>query len=149
MYTMEIHLAGRLSFLDTKYIKKLQRYYRKKTKYVEMCLINVTLFFVVSSMIHWSYLNECSERRTREIVVWGSTEEEVERDLVRAAIVDLDRVLSVADHHLRLAIVDLAVHPLNEDHRDRHYHSDLVVALRNEGREAAAFPSAGTLFLRF
>lgn len=94
-------------------------------------------------MIHWRHLSVCSERRMKEIDVWENTGEEAEHDLDHVAILDRDRALSVADHHLRLVLVDHAVHRRNGGHRDHRCRSDLVVVLQNVDHEAVASPLAG------
>lgn len=106
--------------------------------------MDILLSFSVLSMIHWRHLSVCSERRTKEIDVWENTEEEAEHDLDRVATLGRGHVLSVADRHLHLALVDLAVHHRNGDHRDHRYRLDHVVVLRNVDREAVVSPLAGT-----
>lgn len=132
---MEIHL-GKLIFHINKctYIKYF---------YWIIIIIDTFLFFPVLSMTHWRHLSVCSERKMKEIDVWENTEEEAEHDLGRVAILDRDRALLVADHHLRLVLVDHAVHHRNEDHRDHRCHSDLVVVLQNVDHEVVASPLAG------
>lgn len=112
-----------------------------------MVLIN--FFLLVLSMIRWRRLNECSEKKMKEIDVWESIEEGVELDLDHVVTVDLDHAHLVVDRHSGLVLADHAVRHRSEDRRDHRYHSDLVVVLLNVDREAEVSLLAGIFIFIF